>query len=69
MKMPRYYFVVRAQDHTRLDPGGMILAGPHTANEHAHRIISELKAVGCDPPSAVLDVLDETGKTIRSIPF
>jgi hypothetical protein len=69
MKIPRYYFVVRAQDQTRNDPDGMILAGPHTANEHAHRIVSELKAAGYDPPHATLDVLDETGTTIRSVPF
>jgi hypothetical protein len=69
MKMPRYYFVIRAEDHTRLDPNGMILAGPHTATEHARRIINELKATGYDPPSAILDVINETGHTIRSIPF
>jgi hypothetical protein len=67
--MPRYYFVIRAEDHTRHDPDGMVLAGPHTANEHGQRIVSELKAAGYDPPRATLDVLDETGKTIRSIPF
>jgi hypothetical protein len=69
MKMPRYYFVVRAQDHERTDPDGMILAGPNTAREHGYRVVRELKDGGYRPAGATLHVLDETGETIHSIPF
>jgi hypothetical protein len=69
MKMPRYYFVIHAQDHEHTDPDGMILAGPHTAREHARRVVDELKEGGYHPPGAILHVLDESGATIHTIAF
>lgn len=69
MKLPRYYFVVRAQDHEHPDPDGMMLADPHTAREHARRVVDELKEDGYHPPGAILHVLDESGETVDTIPF
>lgn len=69
MKLPRYYFVVRAQDHEHLDPDGMILAGPNTAKEHGRRVVDELKQDGYHPPGAILHVLDESGAIVHTIPF
>jgi len=69
MKIPRYYFVVRAQDQEHADPDGIVLAGPNTAREHGHRVVRELKQGGYHPPGAILHVQDESGETIHRIPF
>jgi hypothetical protein len=69
MTMPRYHFVVYAPDQKQDDPHGLILPGPLAAKEYGHRVVRELKEGGYHPPGATLHVLDETGKTIHSIPF
>jgi hypothetical protein len=67
--MPRYHFVIDAPHQVYDDADGTILAGPHTAKVHGHKIVDELKADGYHPADATLRVLDENGQTIHSIPF
>jgi hypothetical protein len=67
--VPRYHFVVHAQDHKHDDPLGTFLSGHEAAREHGHRIVRELKEGGYDPPGTILHVLDEHGQTIHSVPF
>jgi hypothetical protein len=66
--MGRYYFIIRAADHTYDDPDGEPFTSEVAAKDHAHRIIRELRADGFDL-SSVLRVTNETGATIHSIPF
>ena len=67
--MARYHFVVRASDHSHDDPEGLVLSDHHAAREHGHRVVRELKEGHYHPPGATLDVVDETGRIIHSIPF
>jgi hypothetical protein len=67
--MPRYHFVVHAPDHHHDDPDGSVLPDPQAAKEHGHRLIRELKEGDYHPPGATLQVVDETGQLIHSIPF
>ena len=67
--MPRYYFVVRAADHSHDDPRGTDLADHHAARAYAHRIVQELREGGYHPSGATMTVRDEAGNTVHSITF
>lgn len=66
--MPCYRFVIHTSDCTYDDPDGELFLSEEAARDHARRIIRELREDGFDP-SSVLDVTDERGCTVHSIPF
>ena len=67
--MPRYHFVVREPDHTHDDQDGVHLPNHDAAKDHGDRIVRELKEDGYHPGDAALDIHDETGQKVHSIPF
>jgi hypothetical protein len=69
LNLPRYHFVVQAQDRNYEDPEGTILPGRGAARKHGHRIVRELKEGGYHPPGATLHVLDDAGWKVHSIPY
>lgn len=66
--MPRYHFVIHATDATYDDPSGEEFSCKESAREYGQQVIRELREDGFDP-GAVLDVRDENGQTVHSIPF
>ena len=67
--MPLYYFTIDASDHGYSDGCGTVLSHNEAAREYAHRVMRELMEGEHPTLGATMDVKDEAGHTVYSIPF
>ena len=68
--MPQYFFKIRGAEHASNDDEDARFDDDAAALEHACRIVRELKASGgYDDPRLVVDVTNEVGGRVLSVPF
>jgi hypothetical protein len=68
--MPQYLFRIRGAEVRQNDEIGVSCDSDSTALERACHIVRELRAGGgYDDPRLVVDVLNELGKRVLSLPF
>ena len=67
--MPRYYFIIEVPDHIYDDPDGEQFTSDRAAKDFGHLVVRELKEADFESAGAILQVRDESGQTIYSIPF
>jgi hypothetical protein len=69
--VPRYFFTVgRSEREILLDPRGTLLPSIDAARLQAQRKIQKLRGQsGYDDPALIMQVKDETHRTILFLPF
>lgn len=67
--MPLYYFIIAMPGHTYDDPEGVHLPSDGAAMDYGRRVVLELKEGDFESAGAELQIRDENGQTIHSIPF
>jgi len=68
--MPQYFFKIRGAEHAYNDDIGVPFDDDAAALDYACRIVRELRASGgYDDPQLVVDVTNEVGGRVLSVPF
>jgi hypothetical protein len=68
--MPQYFFKIRGADDGNNDEVSAALRDDAAALDHACRMVQELRAAGgYDNPRLVVDVLNDLGTRVFSLPF
>jgi hypothetical protein len=68
--MPQYFFKIRGAEHAYNDDIGAFFDDDAAALDHVCRMVRELRANGgYDDPRLVMDVMNELGSRVLSVPF